>query len=410
MSPLSRAATVAAAALVGYGAYAVPASASPTAAPVADGAVTAPAATSPQAAPGLAPLVRVDGAADSRYIVVLDPSAERIRAEARAAVDGKTAAVNEVYTELNGYAATLSAEQLADVRRDADVAFVQEDAVVSLSATQTNPTYGLDRIDQRNRPLSNSYTYNRTGNGVRSYIIDTGINGSHREFSGRLASGYTAINDGRGTTDCNGHGTHVAGTVGGTVYGVAKGTTLVPVRVLDCEGSGFNSGVIAGMDWVAGNGARPAVANMSLGGPADSATDAAIARMTNAGVTVVVAAGNENQNACNVSPARASSAITVAASTSSDARASFSNFGSCVDIFAPGQGITSAWIGSSTATNTISGTSMASPHVAGVAALYLQGNPSASPATVTNALVGNATTNVISGANGSPNRLLFTNY
>jgi subtilisin family serine protease len=243
---------------------------------------------------------------------------------------------------------------------------------------------------------------------VTAYVIDTGIQ-PHNEFSGRLGSGYTAINDGRGTTDCNGHGTHVAGTVGGTTYGVAKQVTLVPVRVLGCDGSGTNSGVIAGMDWVAGRGG-PAVANMSLGGGASTATDSAVSRMTSSGVTTVVAAGNENQNACNVSPARASSAITVGSTTNTDARSSFSNWGSCVDIFAPGSNITSAWIGSTSATNTISGTSMASPHVAGVAAQYLQTNPGASPTTVTNALIGNATTGVVSGTNGSPNRLLFTNY
>ncbi|WP_246081552.1 S8 family peptidase [Nocardioides litoris] len=365
-----------------------------------------PTATAGRAAP--APLVTAADPIASRYIVMLAGGAADARTEAQQAVEGEGGRVTEVYTELDGYAAVLTPEQLAEVRNDPATSFVQQDGVMSINATQTNPTYGLDRIDQRNRPLSGTYTYTRTGAGVRSYVIDTGINASHQEFSGRVASGYTAINDGRGTTDCNGHGTHVAGTVGGTRYGVAKGTTLVPVRVLGCNGSGSNSGVIAGMDWVASTASRPAVANMSLGGGADSATDAAVARMTNAGVTVVVAAGNENQNACNASPARAASAITVASSTSSDARSSFSNYGSCVDIFAPGSSITSAWIGSSTATNTISGTSMASPHVAGVAALYLQGNPSASPSTVTNALLGNATTNVVSGANGSPNRLLFT--
>lgn len=360
----------------------------------------------------LAPLVRVEEPIASRYIVMLDAdrSADAVRSEAREAVEGDGGRVTQVYTELSGYAAVLTPEQLEEVRRDPATGFVQQDGVMSIDATQTNPTYGLDRIDQRNRPLSGTYSYNATGAGVRSYVIDTGLNASHQEFSGRVSSGYTAINDGRGTTDCNGHGTHVAGTVGGSRYGVAKGTTIVPVRVLGCDGSGSNSGVIAGMDWVANNAARPAVANMSLGGGADSATDAAVARMTNAGVTVVVAAGNDNTNACNASPARASSAITVAASTSSDARASYSNYGSCVDVFAPGSSITSAWIGSSTATNTISGTSMASPHVAGVAALYLQGNPSASPSTVTNALLSNATTNVISSVNGSPNRLLFTSY
>jgi subtilisin family serine protease len=217
------------------------------------------------------------------------------------------------------------------------------------------------------------------------------------------------VGDGRGGIDCNGHGTHVAGTVGGSTYGVAKGVTLIAVRVLDCSGSGTNSGVIAGIDWVASNRVLPAVANMSLGGGASQAVDDAVARLTGAGVTLAVAAGNENQDACNTSPARAPSAITVGATTSSDARASFSNWGTCLDIFAPGNNITSSWYSSTTATNTISGTSMASPHVAGVAALYLQGNPSATPATVTSAITSTATTGVVTSAGtGSPNRLLYS--
>jgi subtilisin family serine protease len=209
--------------------------------------------------------------------------------------------------------------------------------------------------------------------------------------------------------DCNGHGTHVAGTVGSTTYGVAKGVTLIAVRVLDCSGNGSNSGVIAGMDWVTNNHVKPAVANLSLGGGFSQAVNDAAARMTNAGVSLVVAAGNESQNACNVSPASAASAVTVGATTSSDARASFSNYGSCLDIFAPGNNITSTWIGSTTATNTIGGTSMASPHVAGVAALYLQGNPGASAATVANAITSTATPGkVTSPGTGSPNLLLYS--
>lgn len=394
-------AALAAAGTLGAG----PASAAPAAPSAA-----APAA--PAAAPDRpAPLVTSERAVAGRYVVVLDEAAAgQARSEARAAVDGQRSDVEHVYGTLGAYAVSLTDAQLAEVRRDPQVEFVQEDARVSIAATQSNATGGLDRIDQRALPLSRSYTYSRTGSGVRAYIIDTGIYAANREVSGRVAAGVTAINDGRGTSDCNGHGTHVAGTVGGTTYGVAKAVTLVPVRVLDCRGSGTSSGVIAGMDWVAANATRPAVANMSLGGGADAATDTAVARMVSAGITTVVAAGNENVNACTSSPARAASAITVAASTFGDARASFSNYGSCVDLFAPGQSITSAWIGGTTATNTISGTSMASPHVAGVAALYLQGNPSASPSTVTGALVGNATSNVVSGANGSPNRLLFSSY
>lgn len=275
------------------------------------------------------------------------------------------------------------------------------------SATQTNATWGLDRIDQRKRPLNGSYTYNTTASSVTAYIIDTGILSGHQEFSGRVTGGVTAINDGRGSSDCNGHGTHVAGTVGGRTYGVAKGVKLFAVRVLDCAGSGSNSGVIAGVDWVTYNHTKPAVANMSLGGGASQALDDAVRNSIGAGVTYAVAAGNENQNACNVSPARVSSALTVGATTRTDSRASFSNYGSCVDLFAPGQDITSAWYSSSSSTRTISGTSMASPHVAGAAALYLQSNQGASPSTVASNLNSTATTGVVTGTNGSPNRLLY---
>jgi subtilisin family serine protease len=275
--------------------------------------------------------------------------------------------------------------------------------------TQSPATWGIDRIDQRNRPLSNSYTYNTTASNVNAYVIDTGIRSTHTQFGGRVSGGATFINDGRGTSDCNGHGTHVSGTIGGSTYGVAKAVRLHPVRVLDCNGSGTNSGVIAGVNWVASNRVLPAVANMSLGGGASSALDTAVNNSINRGVVYAIAAGNSNANACNFSPARVAAAITVGSTTSSDARSSFSNFGTCVDIFAPGSSITSAWATSDTATNTISGTSMATPHVAGVAALYLATHTTASPATVRNALVNNATANVISNVgSGSPNRLLFS--
>ncbi|GAA4129464.1 S8 family peptidase [Nocardioides fonticola] len=407
-------ASLALAALAGAGALTLPGAATASTPDASTQAIAAPTAAAP-AAPATAhrgeraPLYRASEPLAQRYIVVLDRDAAAAQ-EARAAVAGPGGKVTRVYATLDGYAAKLTPEQLAAVRSDPDVAFVQQDGAVHISTTQSNATWGLDRIDQRNLPLSSTYSYTATGSGVRAYVIDTGIYAANTQFGSRVAAGATAINDGRGTTDCNGHGTHVAGTIGGSTYGVAKAVTLVPVRVLDCSGSGSNSGVIAGMDWVASNAVKPAVANMSLGGAADAATDAAVARMTSAGVTVVVAAGNDNTDACSSSPARAASAITVAASTNTDARASFSNYGSCVDIFAPGQNITSAWIGSTTATNTISGTSMASPHVAGVAALYLQGNPSASPATVASALTSGATSGVITGANGSPNRLLYTAY
>jgi serine protease len=310
---------------------------------------------------------------------------------------------------LRGFVVQANDRALERLLLDDRVAYVEEDGIVELSATQSNATWGLDRVDQRDLPLNGTYVYNTSATNVNTYIIDTGVLGSHSQFTGRMIGGYSAISDGRGTTDCNGHGTHVAGTVAGSTHGIAKGARIAPVRVLGCDGSGSNSGVIAGMDWVTANHVKPAVANMSLGGGASSATDDAIARMTNAGVIVVVAAGNDNSNACNYSPARAASAITVGSTTSNDARSSFSNYGSCLDIFAPGSSITSAWYTSNTATNTISGTSMASPHVAGVAALYLADNPTASVSQVTNALLSAATPNKVSSAgSGSPNRLLYS--
>jgi serine protease len=282
------------------------------------------------------------------------------------------------------------------------------DPTPAIRSVQPNATWGLDRIDQRNLPLDSQYTYNYTGSGVRAYIIDTGIYPAHQDFGGRVTAGFTAIADGRGSADCNGHGTHVAGTVGGATWGVAKGVTLVPVRVLDCSGSGFTSGVVAGLDWMVANVARPAVANMSLGGGASSTLDAAVARATAAGIAVAVSAGNSNSNACDVSPARAPSAMTIAASDSNDQRASFSSYGSCVDLFAPGVGITSAGISSPTSTSVKSGTSMSSPHVAGAAALVLQAFPSYSASQVDAYLKSIATADKISNPNTVPNLLLYT--
>jgi subtilisin family serine protease len=282
--------------------------------------------------------------------------------------------------------------------------------VITLDATQSNATWGLDRLDQRARPLSTTYTYESTGAGVTAYIIDTGIRFAHTEFGGRATSGYDAV-DGGAADDCNGHGTHVAGTVGGTTYGVAKAVSLVGVRVLNCAGSGTTSGVIAGINWVTTNhlAGTPAVANMSLGGGASASLDTAVNASIADGVVYGVAAGNETANACNGSPSRVPSAITVGATTSSDARASFSNYGTCVDLFAPGQGITSAWSTSNTATNTISGTSMATPHVVGAAARFLQGSRGSTPQQVRDALVADATANVVTNpGTGSPNRLLYS--
>ena len=309
---------------------------------------------------------------------------------------------------LKGFAVRLTAAQAEALAADPRVEYVEADQVVQTLASQTPATWGLDRVDQRDLPLNNTYTYNQTGQGVHAYIIDTGVRASHQEFAGRIGSGFTSVNDGNGTNDCNGHGTHVAGTTGGTTYGLAKQVTIHAVRVLNCQGSGTNAGVIAGVDWVTQNHTKPAVANMSLGGSVSSALDTAVANSISAGVSYAIAAGNSNANACNASPARVASANTVGATTNTDARSSFSNYGSCLDIFAPGSSITSAWSTGDTATNTISGTSMASPHVAGALALYLQTNPTASPATATQALISNSTPNkVTSAGSGSPNRLLY---
>lgn len=285
--------------------------------------------------------------------------------------------VEHIYKHaLNGFSIEMSEKEAEALSQDYRVKFVEEDGMMYADATQTNPPWGLDRIDQRNLPLSASYTYNWTGSGVRVYVIDTGILTTHTQFGGRASNVFDAF--GGSGADCNGHGTHVSGTVGGSTYGVAKSALLRGVRVLDCNGSGSTSGVIAGVDWVRNNHIAPAVANMSLGGGVSTALDTAVNNLANAGVTIAVAAGNSNANACNSSPARAANAITVGSTTTSDARSSFSNFGTCLDLFAPGSAILSSWFTSNTATATLSGTSMASPHVAGVAALYKQANPSAS--------------------------------
>jgi len=349
------------------------------------------------------------------YIVVLDDQvvgerglmsiAPYIASELATSHRGR---VTNIYQHaLNGFAVNMSEADAEALSQDFRVKFVEEDSVVTADATQTNPPWGLDRIDQRSRPLNAIYTFNWTGSGVRAYVIDTGIRTAHSQFGGRASNTFDAF--GGNGQDCNGHGTHVAGTIGGSTLGVAKNALLRGVRVLNCSGSGSNSGVIAGVDWVRLNHIAPAVANMSLGGGISSALDTAVNNLHNANVTIAVAAGNSNANACNSSPARAANAITVGSTTQTDARSSFSNFGTCLDIFAPGSGILSAWWTSNTATATLSGTSMASPHVAGAAALYKQANPSASSTTIRNALVNNATTNVITNAGtGSPNRLLYT--
>ncbi len=375
---------------------------------------------------------RAERPVPNEYIVVLNelaagPRGEHslvptVAANLRAIHGGS---ISRIYQHaLLGFSIRLPEAAARRLSLDPRVAFVEEDSVITLSTTQANATWGLDRIDQRNLPLSTSYTYNSTGSGVKAYVIDTVIRATHQDLAGRVLAGTNTVDAAPSTEDCNGHGTHVSGTIGGTTFGVAKNATLVAVRVFGCGNSTTTAAIIAGVDWVTSNhqAGQPAVANMSLGGGANTSLDTAVRNMIADGVSTAIAAGNGNVlgipvNSCNQSPARVAEGITVGASDINDAKASFSNYGTCVDLHAPGVNITSSWATSDTAMNTISGTSMASPHVAGVAALLLQLNPAASPALVQQTIKDLSTKGVVTGASGGlfggstpNNHLLFTNF
>jgi len=341
------------------------------------------------------------GVIENSYLVVFKDGA--------APAEKFGARVTHTYTAaLNGYAATMTEDAAKRAAADPAVAYVEQNRVVEAFDTQPNPpSWGLDRIDQRDLPLDSSYTYATSGAGVTAYIIDTGIRTTHGDFGGQATWGTNTVDS--NNTDCNGHGTHVAGTVGGTAHGVAKDVKLVAVKVLNCQGSGTLAGVAAGIDWVTANAVKPAVANMSLGASGTNASlENAVRNSISSGVTYAIASGNSSADACNFTPARTPEAITVNSTDRTDARSSFSNYGTCTDIFAPGRDITSAWNTSDSATNTISGTSMATPHVAGVAALYQSAHPTATPAQVQTALKDFASKgNVTSPGSGSPNNLLF---
>ncbi|MBC7894699.1 MAG: S8 family peptidase [Cytophagaceae bacterium] len=350
--------------------------------------------------------------APGEYIVVLKEGTSDV-SSAAASITARGGRIKDQWEHaLKGFLVELPAGIAIDLARRSDVAIVEKNGIVTADATQLfPPSWGLDRIDQRPRPLNNAYTYNRTGLGVHAYIIDTGIRPTHTDFAGRVLGGITVIADGNGTNDCNGHGTHVAGTVGGTQYGVAKRVWLHPVRVLNCAGSGTFAGVIAGINWVAANKISPAVANLSLGGGFSAAVNNAVNNLVNMNVATAVAAGNSNLNACGSSPASAVNPLTVGATTITDFRAGFSNFGPCLDLFAPGVNIRSAWHTSNVASAVLNGTSMASPHVAGVAAQLRQAFPLWTAFQVQNTIRAQATVGLVVGAGvGSPNRLLYMGF
>ena len=353
---------------------------------------------------------QASGAIKDRYIVVLKADRAEsagVDSAARGLTRQYGGAVGQSYTKaVHGFSAQLSETAAKRLAANPAVEYVEQDRRVTI-AQANPPSWGLDRIDQNVLPLNLRYTYPNTAGNVTAYVIDTGVRISHKDFGGRARNGYDFVDRDAVANDCQGHGTHVAGTIGGTAYGVAKAVKLVAVRVMDCQGSGTYSQIIAGVDWVTKNAVKPAVANMSIGGPAGSTLDNAVKASIAAGVTYAVAAGNDNVDACTQSPARLAAAITVGATDVLDRRASFSNYGTCLDLFAPGVGITSAHHTGDTASASMSGTSMASPHVAGSAALILSANPTATPAQVRDSLVNNALAGKVTGAGpGSPNKLL----
>jgi subtilisin family serine protease len=365
-----------------------------------------------QAAGGQIRLANTENSVAGSYIVVLKNSAVRtasVSAEATSLAGEYGAQVSRTFsTALHGFSVRASEAEARQLAADSSVAYVEQSQKFTVSDTQDNPpSWGLDRIDQHDLPLDNTYNYTNKGDGVTAYVIDTGVMIEHPTFEGRASYGYDAVDGDNDAADGYGHGTHVAGTIGGAEYGVAKGVNIVAVRVLDDSGSGTTEQVVAGIDWVAQNHSGPSVANMSLGGGVDDALDEAVRGAISSGVTFAVAAGNSSADASTFSPARVTEAITVAASDNADGQAYFSNFGTVVDLYAPGVDITSSW--NDGATNTISGTSMATPHVAGAAALYLSANPTAAPADVAAALTGAATPDKITDASaGTPNLLLYT--
>ena len=352
------------------------------------------------------------GGASDDYIVTLKTSANTV-AEARD-YEGARGVVRNTFTysgKFKGMTVRANSFELARLRMDPNVLSIEKDAVVTAQVTQPNPTWGIDRIDQADLPLDNSYSYTTSGSGVKVFVVDTGVLATHAQLAGRVDPGFTVINDGRGTSDGNGHGTHVSGTIAGTTYGVAKSARIVPVRVLDSTGAGSTSGVISGLNWVStqiSQGVTRAVVNMSLGGGFSAAMNAAVEALVTKGVTVVVAAGNSTADACLSSPSSAPNVLTIGATDNTDNFASYSNFGNCVDLLAPGTGITSAWNTSTTAIATISGTSMATPHVVGAAALLLEASYR-TPAQISSALKGSAIPGTISSVPAAtPNSFLYS--